>query len=337
MSMRLLRRLVAGAALLTLCVVVLGAYVRLSDAGLGCPDWPGCYGQLTVPDQVHELQAAQLSHPDKPVDAPKAWKEMVHRYFASTLGLLIVLIAVASFRLRRRLSHSPLLPGMLVGVVIFQGLLGMWTVTLLLKPAVVTAHLMGGMTILGLLCWLALRQWAPNLGRERPLPRDYRIWAGLALLAVAMQIVLGGWVSSNYAALACPDFPTCRQSWLPEMHFNDAFHVFRELGMTAQGTLLTQENLVAIHWMHRAGAVLVTLLVGSLALVLLRDAVARAYGVLLLGVLLLQLSLGIANVLLQLPLPVAVGHNAGAALLLLSLVLFNYRTWNKGNYQWQTA
>lgn len=335
--MRWSKRLVAGALLLALCVVMLGAYVRLSDAGLGCPDWPGCYGHLTVPDQPHELQAAAEAHPDQPLDAAKAWKEMLHRYIASLLGLLIIAIVVVSYRQRRSLPYSLRLPLLLLGGVIFQGLLGMWTVTLLLKPAIVTAHLLGGMTILSLLSLLALRLFAPGNRRSLRLERDHRLLAGLALLAVLLQIALGGWVSSNYAALVCPDFPTCRQSWLPAMQFGDAFHVFRELGMTANGLLLSQENLVAIHWSHRLGALLVTLLAGPLAWRLCQEPAARGYGVLLGGALLLQLALGIANVLLQLPLSLAVAHNGGAALLLLSLVWVNYRVWKGGSQTWQSA
>lgn len=335
--MRWSKRLVVGALLLALCVVMLGAYVRLSDAGLGCPDWPGCYGHLTVPDQPHELQAAAEAHPDQPLDAAKAWKEMLHRYIASLLGLLIIAIVVVSYRQRRSLPYSLRLPLLLLGGVIFQGLLGMWTVTLLLKPAIVTAHLLGGMTILSLLSLLALRLFAPGNRRSLRLERDHRLLAGLALVAVLLQIALGGWVSSNYAALVCPDFPTCRQSWLPAMQFGDAFHVFRELGMTANGLLLSQENLVAIHWSHRLGALLVTLLAGPLAWRLWQEPEARGYGVLLGCALLLQLALGIANVLLQLPLSLAVAHNGGAALLLLSLVWVNYRVWKGGSQTWQAA
>ena len=335
--MRWSKRLVAVSLLLALCVVMLGAYVRLSDAGLGCPDWPGCYGQLTVPDQPHELQAAAEAHPGKPVDAPKAWKEMLHRYIASLLGLLIVANLLVSYRQRQRLPHSLRLPLLLLCAVVVQGLLGMWTVTLLLKPAIVTAHLLGGMSILALLGLLALRLFAP-VGRQMlPLRRDLRLPALLALLLVLLQIALGGWVSSNYAALACPDFPTCRASWLPSMQFGDAFHVYRELGMTANGLLLSQENLVAIHFSHRVGALLVALLVGGLAWLLLRDAAARRYGMLLMAALAVQLALGIANVLLQLPLPLAVAHNGGAAILLLSLVLVNYRVWKGRQHPWQTV
>lgn len=335
--MRWSKRLVAISLLLALCVVMLGAYVRLSDAGLGCPDWPGCYGQLTVPDQPHELQAAAEAHPGKPVDAPKAWKEMLHRYIASLLGLLIVANLLVSYRQRQRLPHSLRLPLLLLCAVVVQGLLGMWTVTLLLKPAIVTAHLLGGMSILALLGLLALRLFAPAGRQMLPLRRDLRLPALLALLLVLVQIALGGWVSSNYAALACPDFPTCRESWLPSMQFGDAFHVFRELGMTANGLLLSQENLVAIHFSHRVGALLVTLLVGGLAWLLLRDAAARRYGILLMAALAVQLALGIANILLQLPLPLAVAHNGGAAILLLSLVLVNYRIWKGRQQPWQTV
>jgi cytochrome c oxidase assembly protein subunit 15 len=324
--MRYYRPLLLAATLLAFAVVILGAYVRLSDAGLGCPDWPGCYGQLIgVPDAAHEQAAALAAFPDRPLVAHKAWKEMAHRYCAGALGLLIALIALLAWRERRALGQSPLLPGMLVGIVVFQALLGMWTVTELLKPMVVSAHLLGGMTTLALLLWLLLRQRSE---RQVPPPTEGLILpAALALLAVVLQIALGGWVSSNYAALACSDFPTCLGAWLPAMDFAQAFQLHRDLGQNADGTLLSNAALTAIHWTHRVGALLVTLLVGWLALRLAGRRDWRRWG-LWLGVALgVQIGVGIANVLLLLPLPLAVAHNAGAAILLCVTLALNLRLW----------
>ncbi len=321
--MSLRRLLILAATCLAFGVVALGAYVRLSDAGLGCPDWPGCYGHLVgVPAQAHEQSAAALAFPGKPVETAKAWKEMVHRYFAGTLGLLILAICILSWRTAVRRAASPVLPTALLGIVGFQALLGMWTVTLLLKPMVVTAHLLGGMTTLALLVWLALDGAGT---RARDAAGVLRPLALLALVAVAGQIALGGWVSSNYAALACPDFPTCHGVWRPDMDFAAAFTLHRELGYTAAGTLLSHEALTAIHWVHRLGAAAVALIVGGLAAALLVRPAWRRWGVLLLALLALQIGLGIANVLLSLPLPLAVAHNLGAAALLTATLALNLR------------
>ncbi len=321
--MPLRRRLILVAACLAFAVVALGAYVRLSDAGLGCPDWPGCYGHwVGVPDEAHEQAAAVQAFPGKPVEAAKAWKEMVHRYFAGTLGLLILAICALSWQKAARAVRSPALPTALLAIVSFQALLGMWTVTLLLKPLVVTAHLLGGMTTLALLVALAL-------GEERRLapaaPPGIKPLALLALLAVVAQIALGGWVSSNYAALACPDFPTCHGAWLPTADFPNAFTLHRELGQTADGTLLSQDALTAIHWSHRLGALVVAVLVGALSLRLLRQPEWSTWGRWLLGTLAVQVGLGVANVLLSLPLPLAVAHNLGAAALLTTTLALNLR------------
>ena len=294
-----MKPLCVAALALALIVVVMGAYVRLSDAGLGCPDWPFCYGK-PVPADIADRDALA-----------KAWKEMGHRYLAGTLGALILAIAVAAWRLRR----SAPLASAIVLLVAFQATLGKWTVTMLLKPAIVTAHLLGGMATLALLAWLALAQWphapAPEMRALRPV-------AAIALVAVAMQIVLGGWVSANYAALACPGLPLCPGA----MDFANAFHVVRELGQTAQGDLLSHDALRAIHWTHRLFALV------ALAAVLF--AAARAYRLVprlavILGLLvMLQFALGVMNVALGLPLALAAAHNAGAALLLLALVVLNF-------------
>jgi len=300
---RALRLLSLTAASLALIVVVVGAYVRLSDAGLGCPDWPFCYGR-PLPAQMADAGAHA-----------KAWKEMAHRYLAGTLGVLIVALAIAAWRARR--SRGIVLA--LVLLVLFQATLGMWTVTMLLKPAIVTAHLLGGMATLALLAWLALSQW-PHA--PAPQLRQLRSVALLALAALGVQIALGGWVSANYAALACPELPLCRGALVPPMNFADAFHVVRELGRTGQGELLPLEALTAIHWTHRLFALV------ALTAVLLAAArawrAARAIGAVLATLALTQFGLGLANVALALPLPLAVAHNAGAALLLVALVVLNF-------------
>jgi heme a synthase len=321
--MALYRPLLALATLLAFGVVSLGAYVRLSDAGLGCPDWPGCYGHLVgVPEAPHEQTKALQAFPGKPVETAKAWKEMAHRYVAGTLGLLILALTILAWRHRTATSTTTIL----AGVVTFQALLGMWTVTLLLKPVIVTAHLLGGMTTLALLVSLVSRDARPLHPPHRLDPPHHgpRL-AALALLVVAVQIALGGWVSSNYAALACGDFPTCQGNWLPAMEFRRAFALHRELGQTAEGGLLPFAALTAIHWLHRLWAVVVLLVVGTLAWRLTRTPVWRRAGLVLAGLLGLQVALGIANVLLSLPLPVAVAHNFGAALLLAAIVVINVR------------
>ena len=318
------RKLVWFAVIYTFVVVVVGAYVRLSDAGLGCPDWPGCYGELTphlAQDDIAKAVEDQ-GGTHGPVSLGKAWKEMFHRYIAGGLGLVILAIAVTAWLRRRELRQSPLLATSLLVLVMFQAALGMWTVTLLLKPVIVTLHLLGGLATLALLAWLGLRQET-----FKPVPAAamrLRPWALLTLLIVIAQIMLGGWVSTNYAALACVDFPTCHGQWLPEMDFHHGFQLMRELGMTAAGTHLSYDAITAIHWTHRVGAVVTFLYAGGFALVLLRTAGLARYGAVLLAVLLLQVALGIANVVAGLPLAVAAAHNAGAAILLVTAVVINF-------------
>lgn len=316
------RRFALIAAVLALCVVVLGAYVRLSDAGLGCPDWPGCYGQLTVPHSAAALEQAQTAYPDKPLQAHKAVKEMLHRYLAGSLGLLVLSLFVLGWRAREVIRVSPWLPTVLLGLVIFQALLGMWTVTLLLRPVIVTAHLLGGMATLGLLVWITHRHW--GVASQRFLQASaMRFWIRGALLIILLQIFLGGWTSTNYAALACVDFPTCNDAWWPDMDFANAYHFIRELGQSADGSPLQLSALTAIQWTHRLGALIVLIYLGCLAWRVMKHAQLRAIGILLLLLLVAQLSLGIANLLLQLPLVLAVAHNLGAALLLITIVILN--------------
>jgi cytochrome c oxidase assembly protein subunit 15 len=317
--MKLYRRLILLALALAAIVIVFGAYVRLADAGLGCPDWPGCYGRLSPAHAADAILDAHAADPHGPVSLPKAWKEMIHRYLAATLGLLIVAIALLARFGRARRSSAPGVAALLVGVVVFQGLLGKWTVTLLLKPAIVTAHLLGGVTTLALLGWLALRASA---ARRVPAGNGMVTAARVGLALLVVQIALGGWTSTNYAALACTDFPACHGSLWPAADYANAFHVVRELGQTAQGELLTNEALTAIHWTHRMFALVATAVAAWAAL--------RARAVLptvsseILVLLALQVSLGIANVAFSLPLWLAAAHNAGAALLLLSVVVLNF-------------
>jgi len=322
--MRLFNRLLLAAIVLAFAVIALGAYVRLSDAGLGCPDWPGCYGHLLgVPEAPHEQLAAHQAFPERPLETAKAWKEMLHRYFAGSLGLLILALCLIAWRPEFRRHHSPALPTALLGLVGLQAALGMWTVTLLLKPLIVTLHLLGGMSTLALLVALRLKTAASDL----PNGHGYsglRLPAALALLAVIVQIALGGWVSSNYAALACAEFPLCQGAWQPAMDFAQAFSLHRDLGQTADGRLLSFAALTAIHWSHRLGAIVVLLAVGALGLGLLRNG-ERAWGGLLLGLLGIQIALGISNVLLALPLALAVAHNIAAAGLLTATLAINIR------------
>ncbi len=317
------KKLIFAALGLTFIVVVVGAYVRLQDAGLGCPDWPGCYGHwVGVPDQAHEIERAAQAFPGRPVEAHKAWKEMFHRYIAGMLGVLILAIMAVSWLKRRALRQSPFLPSAIVLLVGLQALLGMWTVTMLLKPVMVTLHLLGGMAVLGLLTWLALRQLAlpaAGIGAQRLRP-----WAPLGLLIVICQIALGGWVSANYAALACLDFPTCQGAWIPAMDFRHAFQFVRELGMTAAGTPLSFEALTAIHWTHRVGALVTFLYLSVFAVVLLRTPGFERHGAALALLLVVQIGLGIANVMLGLPLIAAVAHNGVAAVLLVTLIVINF-------------
>jgi cytochrome c oxidase assembly protein subunit 15 len=298
---RLFRLLVLGTLGLAFVVVVVGAYVRLSDAGLGCPDWPLCYGQPLPPDIADGDALA------------KAWKEMGHRYLAGTLGLLILLTTVLAWKLGR----SRWLATALLALVIFQATLGAWTVTMLLKPAIVTAHLLGGMAVLALLAWLA----AAQLESDRKAPQ-LRITAAVAVAVLAVQIALGGWVSSNYAALACPDVPLCLGQALPPMDFGNAFHVLRELGQTPQGELLSRGALTAIHWSHRVFALVAVAVIGWAAYRTL--AVSRTLAALIALLVILQFSIGVANVLVSRPLGLAAAHNAGAALLLIALVVLNF-------------
>lgn len=357
------RRLNALAVVWCFCLVTVGAYVRLSDAGLGCPDWPGCYGHLTVPEAPHEVSAAQQLYPDRPVEAPKAWKEMIHRYLAETLGLFIVALALASVFIKDA-RRPRVLPWALVVLVICQGVLGMWTVTWQLKPLVVTGHLFGGMSTFALLLWMWLGTRVPApaveaaptgrelrneraaafaLQREASSPHDaqtgaiatatatkgLRVFAVAGLIVLICQIFLGGWTSTNYAALACPDLPTCHGSYLPPLDVKDAFTLWHGLGINYEYGILDARARVTIHYFHRVGALVTTLVLLSLVIFLLRQSATlwRRLGLAVLAALALQVTLGISIVHFQLPLLLAAAHNLGAETLLGTLVVLNYFAW----------
>ena len=323
-----------AACYLAFVVIVLGAYVRLSDAGLGCPDWPGCFGQITAPDEAQDISRAIAKFPHLEVHSGKAWKEMIHRYFASILGFLILIMAFLAWRNRLNELQQIKLPIALVGLVIFQGMLGMWTVTQLLRPTIVTLHLLTGLLTLSLLFWVFLkhrRPWQEKLQsydiKNIEISRYIKPLAKISIGILALQIFLGGWTSTNYVALYCPDFPTCQGSWLPQTNFSEAFVFFRDPSVNYEGGTLSLEAGVTVHYLHRVGAVVTAVVLSLLAALILiktKNTVLRNLSWLLLGLLLTQVSLGIANVLLVLPIPIAVSHNAIAAALLLILVTINY-------------
>jgi cytochrome c oxidase assembly protein subunit 15 len=306
------RRLALLGAALAATVVVLGAWVRLTDAGLGCPDWPGCYGHV-YPQADHNFT--------------KAIHEMTHRYFATTLGIIIIsLLAWALWN--RKIRGQPRLAVVLLFVLVcLQGALGALTVTLLLKPLIVTAHLLGGLTTLGLLWWLSLTPEARALsGRELGL----RKFALVGLAALVLQISLGGWTSSNYAAVACPDLPTCQQSWWPHMDFRDAFVLWRGLDIDYTGGVLANPARIAIHVTHRIGALLaggILIIVGTLSFARAQSRGLKLTGGLLVGAVLLQIVIGISMVHFGMPLPLATMHNAGAALLVVCSVTLLRLLW----------
>jgi cytochrome c oxidase assembly protein subunit 15 len=319
----LFRRLALAGVLLALVVVVLGAWVRLSAAGLGCPDWPGCYGHLSAGSAAENIDAVNQAFPHRPFEYHKAIKEMVHRYFATGLGVLTLVLAGLAIRNREDPQQPVALPMVLVALIIFQGLLGMWTVTLLLKPLIVVLHLIGGLSTLSLLAWLAMR---PPEAAERSSNGGLRKLAVLGLAMLALQIVLGGWTSSNYAALACPDFPTCQNSYWPEMDAKDAFVLWRGLGIDYEGGVLDHPARVAIHFVHRLGAIAAAVILGALSFLAWRRGTTpavRTAGVLLGLILVAQLILGPVMVMRALPLALATAHNGVAALLLLATVRMN--------------
>ncbi|AFC87079.1 COX15/CtaA family protein [Frateuria aurantia] len=362
---KILATLAILAALFAFGVVMFGAFVRLSNAGLSCPDWPTCYGQVTWPGHAHEIARADAQFPDRPYESGKAWREQVHRFLAGSLGVMVLAIALIAgwaSRWRRwavmlaailavggvscymhgRFEPSallsvgaiglPLLAGLslpaaaaqrlaivVLGVVIFQAMLGMWTVTLLLRPVVVMGHLLGGITTFALLAYVALRM--AGVGGQRSVElQAQRHWVAVGIVLVALQIALGGWTSSNYAALACgTDFPTCLGQWAPPTDFGAGFTLSRGIGVNYEGGVLDMAARSAIQIVHRIGALVVFCYLGWLSHRLARRGLRR-HAVAVALILLLQVALGVSNVHFGLPLPVATAHNGGAALLLFSLI-----------------
>ncbi|RQO72855.1 heme A synthase [Aquitalea sp. FJL05] len=323
-------RKLAWLALLLACVVLpLGAYVRLSDAGLGCPDWPGCYGRLSPAHAAVAIEQAMQLQPDGPVSPDKAWKEMLHRYLAGSLGLLILWQALQAWRSGRQQRVA----GLLLLLLALQAGLGMLTVTMRLQPLVVTAHLLLGMSLLALLLWQAVGSHWPGVR----VTAGQRRLAWLWLLVLAGQIALGGWVSSHQAALACQGFPGCNGSGWPLSSLADAF--------VLRSGALPMASLVAMHWLHRLGALLVTLVLGLLCWRLWSCPGLRQQLRLLMALALLQLLLGVANVLWLHPLPLALAHHVGAMLLLASSCILlcrlpvpeaGYRPLRKSWLGWQS-
>lgn len=391
----LLQRLLAFLWVWCLLLVAFGAFVRLSDAGLGCPDWPTCYGKLTWP-KAHEVDAVQANFPGQAVEIHKAWPEQVHRFIAAVLGVLVLFAVIlardlTSLRLASRMRvHLPILLGVLgvglailsyvieqpqlsgvffvlgelvlfygaysayrdfraphghlvamltltLGLVCFQALLGMWTVTLKVKPAVVTSHLLGGMATLAMILICALLAYRRDHGikaRSSNAKRSAQWLVRIGLVLLVAQITLGGWVSTNYAALACPDFPKCQGQWWPNLDFREGFVIWRGIGVNYEGGVLDAPARAAVHVAHRLGAVIVGLYLLGLALYAMRRRGGSLYparqlqapGLLVLACLIIQIALGISNVVFALPLWVAVAHNGMAALLLCAMIWLAWRS-----------
>lgn len=319
-----LRRLAWFAAAFALVVIVFGAFVRLSNAGLSCPDWPTCYGKLTWPTQTHDVATANAAFPDRPVEADKAWREQVHRMLVGGLSVLTFALGIWAFVRRRDLRGLAAVPIVACVVIVFQALLGMWTVTLKLLPLVVTSHLLGGLTLFALLIYTALRLTVVPMGNVENSTLRRMAIVGIVLLGG--QIFLGGWTSANYAALACGlDFPTCLGQWHPPTDFSSAFVLWRGIGVDYEGGVLDAAARTAIQLAHRGGAVVVFVYGLTLAIVALRRRETKALGIAIALALVLQVALGIGNVMLGLPLPVATAHNGVAALLLALLLALTVR------------
>jgi cytochrome c oxidase assembly protein subunit 15 len=324
---------------LTFDLVIFGAFTRLSDSGLGCPDWPGCYGSASPIGAREEITQAQTALPTGPVTHGKAWIEMIHRYLASAVGVLILTLAAATFWLSRRretgqgaapLHVSPAWPLLTLFWVCMQGAFGALTVTMKLFPAIVTLHLLGGMALLALLQVQASRYAQADAALAEPTPVSASarllLWLGFALLW--LQIALGGWVSTNYAVLACTEFPGCQGSFWPTMDFRQGFTLWRELGAGRDGGNISFAALTAIHYVHRLAAYGVMLVLLLLALKLRREPATQQAGRWVLGLIVWQFASGLSNVVLGWPLLAALAHTAGAAALVIVLTatICNTRT-----------
>ena len=321
-----LKQMLKLSLVLTFLVILLGAYTRLADAGLGCPDWPGCYGQLSVPSDHTELASAQRLFPGMEIEQGKAWLEMIHRYFAGSLGVLVLAISVVAFITKSERSLSSLI----VIVVVFQALLGMWTVTLKLMPLVVMGHLLGGFTLFSLLALMYWRLTTRASIHTADMPTTgLKLTAVFAFVAVIVQIALGGWTSSNYAALMCTELPICEGQWRDYLDFQTAFQWVQAPQPSYEFGTLDYGARMTIHIVHRFGAMVVSVLVLALIWQLLKQNQYRyrQQAVRLGFLLVVQVLLGISNVAFSLPLVIAVAHNLGAALLLLNVLYVNHLVW----------
>lgn len=323
-------KIILIAVCFALFVVTLGAYTRLTNAGLGCPDWPGCYGKMVLPKSGKALTNAQSKFPTQPIEQRKAWTEMAHRYAAGTLGVFILFIAFqAAKAIRHKQSFPRFVPFVLLGLLFFQAALGMWTVTLKLLPVVVMGHLLGGISILACLwwCYLALsdKKSTINISKFKP-------WVALGLLIVFCQIALGGWVSANYAGLSCVGFPACNGTLIPHLDLASAFDLSSPIGTNYQGGILGSTARITIQFVHRVGAIITFLYVLILSMLLMAYGNYRLKKIasITLILVMIQFSLGVINVVRLLPLKVAVAHNGVAALLLLSMLALVHHVWRKG-------
>ena len=315
-----LRTLTWVTLFLTFDLVIFGAFTRLTDSGLGCPDWPGCYGHASPIGATLQITAAQVAMPTGPVTFPKAWIEMIHRYLATGVGVLILTLAITSWMERRRIQISPWWPTFTLFWVCLQGAFGALTVTMKLFPAIVTLHLMGGMVLLALLKSQSVR-YGQALGESSPVPLQLstRVLLFTTVALLWLQIALGGWVSTNYAVLACTDFPTCQNSLWPAMNFREAFTLWRELGAGRNGDNISFQALTAIHYVHRLSAYVVFAAMLVVAIKLYKIQALRSAALWLAGLAFLQVATGLGNVLLGWPLAAAVMHTGGAAALVVVL------------------
>ena len=324
-------RLALFSALFSLLLVLLAAWGRIDDAGLGCPDWPGCYGRLFAPQTAQDVNEARAFFPRQPAEEEKLLKETLHRYFSGALGLLIIRLTVLGWQLKKHVRRQQVLIPALVFVLVFaQVILGILTVKLNHKPLISMLHLSAGLSILGLLWWIVLREqrfWRPVTTASVAVLKRLRPRATIGLLLVIIQIALGGWMSVNYVALACPDFPQCQGSWWPELNLIEGFALWRDIGLDYEGVLLNMEAATGIHMAHRVGAFVTLLYVGWLSLHTIGIGSGSnlcRYGMLVLALLLTQMALGVYTVLAHLPLAIVLAHHAVAALLMLSLITLNH-------------
>ncbi len=313
--------------LLAICVIVLGAYTRLVDAGLGCPDWPGCYGTILPPTTEAAVSQANNAFPERPVEIEKTWPEMIHRYLATSLGFLIIIITILSVINRRHPAQPAKLATTLLILVILQGMLGMWTVTMKLYPPIVMLHLLGGFTILAILSLLFYRltQIFPPIKDDKA--SKLKPLANLSFICIVLQIALGGWTAANYAAHTCHEMPICQAGWLQALEFKEAFQIFgHEVSNFEYAPHLSANAQMTIHVTHRIGAFVVFAVVGLLCFLLMLCDTRRykKFSLVLGGLLGVQLGLGVLNVMMNIPTKIAVLHNLGGALLLLGLVALNY-------------